>query len=381
MSHLPATELAAWLLPILDAGAAFPSFGKDFPRASVLRNRLAPLLVARAGLDDPLLAEAARAAWTEHSLRWRWASEWLPRLPEGGWVMLRGPLLGATLYGDAALRPYADLDVLASPRTRGACREALRSAGFRPLAEALPEAVIWRRHFHLSLLREQSGRPVLLELHWALDHRWSLPWPDTEGILARAVPAEVDGVKVASPAAEDLWLILALHLCKHLRALPRWVAEGGIEGVGREGEMLRVLDLALLWPRVDAGVVAERAEAWGAECEYRACRHLLQRLWPSRFPAAGMPPLPLPRPWHRELPNARRGTVWQRGVWRPERLREIRYGLWLCDADLYRRYGRGGFALRCRHFFRESLRLCAGALDICLSRANLRDINRHLERS
>jgi hypothetical protein len=342
---------------------------------------LAPLLVARAGLEDPVLAAAARSAWTEHSLRWRWASEWLPSLPQGGWVMLRGPLLGATLYGDPALRPYADVDLLASPRTRTACREALRARGFRPVAEALPEAVLWRRHFHLSLLREQSGRPVLAELHWALDHRWSLPWPDVEGILSRAVSAEVDGVRVASPAAEDLWLILALHLCKHLRALPRWVAEGGLEGVGREGEMLRALDLALLWPRVDAEAAAARADAWGAETEYRACRHLMHRLWPACFPAAGLPPPPVPKPWHREVPNARRGTVWQAGVWRPERLREIRHGLWLSDADLRRRYGQGGFARRCGHLFRESASLCAGALDICLSRANLKGISPHIERS
>jgi len=89
--------------------------GHDLPEP--IRAQLRSIYVANSRRNEQLLAEQARilAAFSEKSI-----SVW----------PLKGPQLGAQLYGDAAIRQVADMDLLIRPADLVACDGVLASLGY-----------------------------------------------------------------------------------------------------------------------------------------------------------------------------------------------------------------------------------------------------------
>jgi len=132
-------------------------------------------------------------------------------------IVLKGSALTATVYGNRALRPMRDLDVLVQPSDMATVRELMAASGYE-IDPNQRDRIDWYygHHYHLAF-QKRSGTEgaVRCEVHWRLE-RPGRPFSiDTAGLWARAVTVNAGqrDIQVLSP--EDTLLHLALHVCKH----------------------------------------------------------------------------------------------------------------------------------------------------------------------
>ena len=123
-------------------------------------------------------------------------------------LAVKGVALASAVYGDLALRPAADLDVVVRPADLPAARSVLRSLGFDHRSDS-PGDEWAHSHHDEPYFRSSAGGEVCLELHWAL-------WPAARfradgGMWERARPLELRGATLRTLAPEDTLLHLAVH--------------------------------------------------------------------------------------------------------------------------------------------------------------------------
>jgi Uncharacterised nucleotidyltransferase len=357
--------------------------GVDWPALVELarRNRVAALAqAALAGRPETpetarreLLA-LARRSFVETTLTAQALKDLAPLLKPMAWALLRGPVLGVGLYGDLMLRPYGDLDVLVAPGQVDEALRALATIGFALPASSLDARYYRAYHLHLALARPGPAGPLSVELHWAIDHPFSLTTVDVAGLLTRVQTIQVEGAAVPVPAPDDLILTLALHTLKHAVRLPYWVEIGQVEQVAQEESLLALLDVALAaqhaGPELDWEALARRAAEWGAAQAVRACLEAVEALWPGRVPTgerarfAARPLGRLQRAVYRRLPAGRSGAfaLRQGAFFRPVRLLDAADYVFAPADYLRRRYGAAGPLVRLGHGLRAAGQLCAGGL-------------------
>jgi Uncharacterised nucleotidyltransferase len=125
-------------------------------------------------------------------------------------IILKGAYLAENFYGNPALRPMSDVDILVHPEDLGKANLALSSVGFNAMEFSLspPDDV---NEFHY--VEKASG--MLIEVHWALlppDYPFTV---DMNALWKRAIPARVAGAKVLALSSEDLVIHLAIHATIH----------------------------------------------------------------------------------------------------------------------------------------------------------------------
>ncbi len=159
-------------------------------------------------------------------------------------ALLKGPFLGERLYGEAALRPSADLDLLVAAADLDRALAALGGAGWR--LHGGPSAG-WRRRHHHHLVLERPGATGV-ELHFRAVTGFGGALP-AEDLLARAAPAEFRGRPLLRLAPEDEVLHLAVHAAGH--------------GLGRLVWLLDVKAFLAAHPGLGWEAVTGRARAAG----------------------------------------------------------------------------------------------------------------------
>src|SRR5690606_23656717 len=109
---------------------------------------------------------------------------------------------------------------------------------------------------------------IWFEIHWALDHPYTLLSVDYEGIFARARPARLLGAPVQEMAAPDVLLSLAIHLVKHAVYLPSLVEREDLPRIIlADGMLMYYLDIAEVLkqtPDLDWDLSVRLAREWGA---------------------------------------------------------------------------------------------------------------------
>jgi hypothetical protein len=188
------------------------------------QNRVGPLLyrtLREMGLNTLVPAKAMRDLESSYygglarsTLFQQAVREMLLRFGEEGIeaILLRGLVLGETIYGDSALRPFSDMDLLIRKQNLARARETLLDLGYRS-SHGIDEKYFERNHLHLQYLRREGG--VVVELHWALDHKYTPFNIDYAEIFAEAVNGQVAGVEALLMPPENLLLSLCVHLIKH----------------------------------------------------------------------------------------------------------------------------------------------------------------------
>ncbi len=215
---------AAWDESALPAATAAAQKGAiDWPAwlQAACEGGVAPLLypVLRAhGVLPPAIEESLRQAYYATAARnlplFQELAHVLRRLGQAGipCILLKGAALACTVYGNVALRPMADLDLLVRVRDREAAVQALQAAGYLPTTEEMWPGFTEAFGHHAHLAR--PGLPaVTLELHWTLLPPPHLPDPEAEDwFWETARLASCDGLSALalSPEAQ------ILHLCAHL---------------------------------------------------------------------------------------------------------------------------------------------------------------------
>jgi hypothetical protein len=134
-------------------------------------------------------------------------------------IVLKGAHLSEIIYGDIALRPMSDVDLLVRKADLLRAGEILLELGYTPFSHRWREAVDAASH-HLPPFSKQDAAPV--EIHWTVtrvaDHYKRLTAHfqiDVDGLWKRARPASIADVQVLTLSPEDLLLHLCLHASYH----------------------------------------------------------------------------------------------------------------------------------------------------------------------
>jgi hypothetical protein len=232
------------VLGILDRGQSITPGGMAPEAEAHLRRRAALQRLIQSEIDEAL-------------------TEVLCALSEAGVVAvpLKGPVLGARLHGDPALRVSTDLDVMVAREDVAAATAALARIGYQ--GEPNPEARLrWKHQHHLTFLRPDSP-PV--ELHFRLIADFGVVIPSQE-FLTRAEPYQTRaGASCRVLAAEDELLFLVLHAAGHLFARLAWLYD--------------VKALVGCRPDINWRVVAERAARFRVGRAFGfAMNHIAERM-------------------------------------------------------------------------------------------------------
>jgi hypothetical protein len=188
-------------------------------------------------------------------------------------IPYKGPILAFVLYGDVALRPFEDLDVLVSPSDLPRARDLLVAQGYLPYAALQPTQEVAHlratRYHHICLVHHQKN--ISVELHWkagrdaptfsASDHR---PW-------GNLLTVNLKGSTVRHFAAEELLPLLCMHGAAH-----QWDSLGWLVDVA---ELIRHQP-QLDWTRIMAAAAMSRGKRQLALGLYLA-HHLLDAPLPE----------------------------------------------------------------------------------------------------
>lgn len=212
-------------------------------------------------------------------------------------LLLRGALVGEVVYGDPVLRPYTDLDVLIRKNDLPRAKEQLKTLGYGPLPHALDDRYYERHHLHLEY-RHASGASV--EIHWALDHPYSLFNIPCGDLLGAARPGTIAGGPARILAPEHLLLTLCIHFVKHACGLPALLeGPGSAQILIGNGWLMHLCDVAETLRRF------ESALDWSAIARTTAAWNLGRAVDPSLRAAVLLLDAPVPAEVFRDIPSLR----------------------------------------------------------------------------
>jgi hypothetical protein len=215
-------------------------------------------------------------------------------------IVLKGAALAEAVYGDVALRPMVDLDLLVQPHDRDAARALLARLGYAGVRREVRPGALAEQESEIELCKHR-GIALQVDLHWSLfdspyyarrvDAQWV--WQTAVSTCVAGEPARVLGTQAA-----------LLHLCGHLalhhagRGLLWW--QDLVELLRAPGARVdwddllaraRLYDLQLALRSVLTGL----AEEWQAPIP-AAVLSQLRDLQPSPYEAWLFPRLSQPHP-------------------------------------------------------------------------------------
>lgn len=189
-------------------------------------------------------------------------------------VALKGVALAGPVYGNIALRPMGDIDLLAPAGQAEELYAALLEAGYKPIDAAglgahLPQ--------HLPTLG-RAGSVCPVELHWRLgtaeDH-YHIPLDE---IWASPGPLELPGCRLLGLGAEELLLYLCIHATYHHELI----------GVGARPLCDLAQLLSVRGAELDWASLSERAGRWRCERGVALALRLAHELVGAPVPPAAL---------------------------------------------------------------------------------------------
>ncbi len=120
-------------------------------------------------------------------------------------MLLKGAALAEAVYGDVALRPMTDLDLLVRPRDVPAALSVLRVAGYKTDEPF--------RYFAEVGAHKMGATPVLVDLHWAwIDLPYYIDVIDADWLWGTARQISTGGTPALMLGPEAQLLHLAAHM-------------------------------------------------------------------------------------------------------------------------------------------------------------------------
>ena len=157
-------------------------------------------------------------------------------------IPLKGPVLAATVYGNLALRPFGDLDLLVHRRDISRATDLLLSEGYQRVSRRLdkdvsierpgndnssseldPQEVAYLGPQYYTFVR-YDGR-VRIDLQWRITRSSFSFSLDAERLWERLEPVSLSGSTILTFSPQDLCLILCVHGAKHMWEELRWVCD------------------------------------------------------------------------------------------------------------------------------------------------------------
>lgn len=138
-------------------------------------------------------------------------------------VPYKGPAIGVGIYGNLALRQFADLDILVPDTDVWKATDLLIAEGYR--AHFTIPARKQSSFIRLGYVRlfNHKTEATTVELHWRLAPRFFGASFDPSKLWQRARRLELQGSRVREPSPEDLILMLCIHGAKDCWEKLEWV--------------------------------------------------------------------------------------------------------------------------------------------------------------
>lgn len=247
------------------------------------QERVAPLLYDVVGGQDmvpPALEQELHKAYghtaARNALLLDALGEVLRRLASEGVsvIVLKGAALAEVVYGDIALRPMRDLDLLVRPEDLPAARQLMVALGY-----ASPGAAIGpgrpRADDHAEALLKQGIIDIPVELHWRLvGSRPQQQVVSTDWVWETALPARIGDApaRMLGPEAQ------VFHLCAHL------LLHHGGRGLLWLHDVAEVI--TFYRARIDWGQVLARAETYNLVLSVQQILSQVADEWRAPIPTA-----------------------------------------------------------------------------------------------
>ncbi len=169
-------------------------------------------------------------------------------------IALKGLSLARNVYGDIALRPMSDVDLLVREEDLVMAGRILLTLGYKQEFPAWESMA--RTSQHLPPFKNDRG--AMIELHRNIVSPDSPIKVDLDGLWERACPIKIDQVEVLALSLEDLLIHLCIHACYHLQTGIDLIPFCDIAGMTRRSA-----------EKIDWRTVGERATRWGGQkCVY-----------------------------------------------------------------------------------------------------------------
>jgi hypothetical protein len=183
-------------------------------------------------------------------------------------LVLKGLWLSEKVYNNPGMRPGSDIDILLRGDQVDACLAVLKEQGIDEFWPNLLDDEYFARH-HLHQQRSTPDLSIWFEIHWALDHPYTLLTIDYAGIFERALPAQLFGAPIREMALPDLLISLAVHLVKHAVYLPSLLESDDLARIIlADGLLMYYVDVAEVIrgfaSKIDWDLTIQLARAWGA---------------------------------------------------------------------------------------------------------------------
>ena len=215
-------------------------------------------------------------------------------------IVLKGLWLCEKIYHVPSMRPGGDIDILVHHQDVGACLRVLAEQGIDEFWPNLLKDEYFTRH-HLHQQRSTADLNIWFEIHWALDHPYTLLTVDYEGMFQRAKPAQLLGAPIQEMATADLLLSLAIHLVKHAVYLPSLVDRADLPRIIlADGMLMYYLDVTEVLKQdrdMDWDLTIRLAREWGAVDILASVLHVCKRYFHAPVPGRVFDALPVSQGW------------------------------------------------------------------------------------
>jgi hypothetical protein len=179
-------------------------------------------------------------------------------------IPFKGPVLALSVYGNIALRMFADLDILIREEHLTKACAVLLADGYAAEFTLTPGQERGYRKTECALQLRHEGRQSVVELHWLLTERYlSIDFP-LEAIRQRSPVATIWQRQIKTLAPEDLVLYLCVHGGKHQWERLEWLC--------------CFTEAVLAHPEIDWAAIFKHAHIWGIERMLRTALLLGHRL-------------------------------------------------------------------------------------------------------
>ncbi len=243
----------------------------------------------------------------------------------------KGPVLGRDAFGDPALRPFADLDLLVADPDLPRAASALLASGLE-LGGVAPGRQRRAQLAHAWEVELANGRGLVVDLHRALVARHLARGPRTVELFRRRRTVDVDGCAVPTLGRDDTLVALCLAGTSELWSRLKYVVDVAellqafgthdwpalLDGARRGGTLRMVLlGVSLGCDHAELDLPGPVADALAAEPSVAALR---RRAWRRLLERCDAPPTYLERNrfWlaARDRVSDRAASLWLR-LWTP----------------------------------------------------------------
>jgi Uncharacterised nucleotidyltransferase len=211
-------------------------------------------------------------------------------------IVLKGLWLCEKIYQIPSMRPGGDIDILVHRDQVDSCLNLLAEQGIGEFWPNLLKDEYFTRH-HLHQQRSTPDLNIWFEIHWALDHPYTLLTVDYEHIFVRAKPAQLLGTPIQEMALPDLLLGLAIHLVKHSVYLPSLLdREDLLRIILADGMLMYYLDVTETLNQhqdIDWDLTIRLAHEWGAVDILGSVLQVCKRYFDAPIPDKVLSALPV----------------------------------------------------------------------------------------